>query len=793
MWIALATKGVPDHYAKRTARNGEVAVAVWIEALGGEAAIRLHRIGLVLATLMVVAVPSAVAQADVERRVDELLRRMTLEEKVGQLNLASNESDFDDATIRAGRVGAVINFNNAQDIARAQKAARQSRLGIPLMFGLDILHGFRTSFPLPLAETATFNPDLARRAAAVAAREATHVGVQWTYAPMADVARDPRWGRIVESSGEDPYLGRVFAAARVQGLRAGGLATGVKHFAGYGAASGGRDYDSTDIPVAELRDVFLPPFRAAIEAGSETVMSAFNALNGVPATANPWLLTGILRQEWGFNGFVISDWAAIPELIAHGIAADGPEAVRKAFLAGVDMDLAGRLYDLHLADEVREGRVPQSALDEAVRRVLRVKFRLGLFERPDIDETRVDAVFPTPDSRTLARQVAREAIVLLKNGGVLPLKESTRSLAVVGGLATSAKDQLGPHAARGHAEDTVTILDGITRRAERAGVSVAYAEGCDLACGTDAQFAPAVAAARSADAVVAVLGEPEAMSGEAASRAHLGLSGRQGELLQALVATGKPVILVLVAGRPLALGRAVETVPSILFAGYLGNEGGPAVAEILFGDANPSGKLPVTYPRAAGQVPLHYNRLPSGRPTLADNRFTLHYVDESIHPQFPFGFGLSYTTFRFSDLGIAKSRLTPWDTLEVNAMVTNTGARPGQEVAQLYIRDPVASRSRPVRELKAFEKVALGPGESRVVTLKVPARELGFHLEDGTYLVEPGRFDVWVGPDSQAPLGASFEIIEGLRRAPTPHDGVRRAADTGPLPVVGPTPVPALQ
>jgi beta-glucosidase len=737
-----------------------------------------RRLALVCAfALALPAAALALDRGEVERRADALIARMTLEEKIGQLTLSSNGPLYRPEEVRRGRVGALINFNNAQDVAAAQKLASESRLGVPVLFGLDVLHGFRTTFPLPLAETATFDPALARTAAEWAAREAAYIGVQWTYAPMADISRDPRWGRIVEGAGEDPFLARLFAAARVEGFRKGGLATGVKHFAGYGAASGGRDYDATDIPPAELRDVFLPPYRAAIEAGSETVMSAFNALNGLPATANPGLLTGILREEWGFTGFVVSDWAAIHELIAHGIAKDGAEAARKAFLAGVDMDMIGGLYDAHLADEVRAGRIAEAAIDEAVQRVLRVKLRLGLFERPSVDPSRVDAVFPTPQSRAAARAVAREAVVLLQNrGDVLPLPPSTRRIAVVGALAASAKDQLGPHAARGHAEDTVTILDGLRARAERAGASVAYAQGCDLRCTSADGFPAALAAAREADTVIAVLGEPEAMSGEAASRAHLDLPGRQSELLDALAATGKPVILVLVAGRPLAIGRELQKVSSALMAWYLGNEGAPALAEILFGDASPSGKLPLTWPRAVGQIPIHYNRLPTGRPTNPENRFTLGYMDESIEPLFPFGFGLSYASFRFSDLVVATPRASASETVEVRVTVTNAGARAGQEVVQLYIRDVVASRSRPVRELKAFEKIALAPGESRAVTLRVPARELGFHLEDGTYVVEPGRFDLWVGADSRADRAGSFELLDGLRLPPGQREAARARA-----------------
>ena len=517
----------------------------------------------------------ALAANHAGRQVEDLLARMTLDEKIGQLNLVSHGPLFPGYDfLRQGRAGAVINFNNPQDVAAAQKAARESRLGIPLLFSLDVLHGFRTIYPVPLAETATFNPGLSRLASEWAAREAAYIGVQWTFAPMADISRDPRWGRIVEGSGEDPYVGRVFAAARVEGFRAGGLATGAKHFAGYGKVVGGRDYDATEVPTTTLRDVVLPPFRAAVEAGSLSLMSAFNALNGLPATANPWLLTDVLRGEWGFDGFVISDWAAIEELLGHGLAADGAEAARKAFLAGVDMDLMGRLYERHLADEVKAGRVPLARIDDAVRRVLRAKFRLGLFDRPDADASRSDAVFPTPQSREVSLTVARETLVLLQNrNGALPLSAPTRSVAVVGGLATGRFDLLGPHAARGHEEDTVPLLDALRRRAAAADVALSFAAGCDPLCGGDAGFAEAIETARSADVVVAVLGEPRDMSGEAASRAYLGLPGRQPQLLEALVGTGKPVVVVLLGGRPLELGPIAEELSAVLMAWYPGTGG----------------------------------------------------------------------------------------------------------------------------------------------------------------------------------------------------------------------------
>jgi beta-glucosidase len=713
----------------------------------------------------------------IEQKVDELLGRMSLEEKVGQLNLVSHGPPLKWNEISEGRIGALLNFNAAEDIAKAQALARQSRLKIPPLFGLDVLHGFRTQFPIPLGEAAAFNPERSREAAAWAAREASHIGLQWTFAPMADLSRDIRWGRIVEGFGEDPYLGAILTAARVEGFRQGGLATAVKHFAGYGAPQGGRDYDASYIPPAELRDIYLPPFRAAIAAGSVSVMAAFNALNGVPATANSWLLEKVLRDEVGFDGFVTSDWAGIHELIGHGVAASGAEAARRALLAGVDMDMMGELYIRHLPDEVRAGRVPLEAVDEAVRRVLRAKFRLGLFERPDADPTHVDAIFPSAEARAASRAVARETLVLLRNtGNALPVRPEVRRIAVIGPLADAPRDQLGPHAARGHASDSVTIVEGIRRRAQANGIAVSYHAACDRLCSREEGLADALEAARQADLVIAVFGEPEVLSGEAASRAHLALNGRQPEILRALAELGKPVALVLVAGRPLILGEFAETIPAIVMAWYPGTEGGSAVADVLFGDAAPSGKLPVSWPRSVGQIPIYYNRLPSGRPTREDNRFTLNYIDEAVTPLFPFGFGLGYSRFDYVGSSIADTTLSPRDNLEVTVTLRNAGKRPGQEVVQLYARDPVASRSRPLRELKAFRKVALQAGEQRSVVLTVPVRELGFHRDDGTYVVEAGAIQLFVGGDSLANSIGEVTITEDLQLSP----GQRQVAGSEP-------------
>jgi beta-glucosidase len=739
------------------------------------------RLSYVLGLLSALAVSSltlngVTAQEAIERRVSELLGQMTLEEKVGQLNLVSHGPPLRWEDISEGKAGAVLNFNNAEDVARAQALVQQSRLKIPLLYGLDVLHGFRTQFPLPLGEAAAFNPRISLLASEWAAKEASYVGVNWTFAPMADLSRDSRWGRIVEGFGEDPYLGSVLTAARVQGFRKGGLAAATKHFAGYGAPQGGRDYDTTYIPRAEMYDTYLPSFRAAAEAGSASFMAAFNALNGEPSTANAWLLTDVLRNQWGFDGFVTSDWVGIGELLNHGVAADGAEAARKAILAGVDMDMMGQLYIKHLPDEVRAGRVPESVIDESVRRILRTKMRLGLFDQPAIDPKRTDANFPSKEARQAAREVARETLVLLQNkGDLLPVKSGTRSIAVIGPLADAPQDQMGPHAARGHKEDSVTMLQGIRQRAQSAGITVNHAPACDLMCRSTEQLPAAIEAAKKADLVIAVFGEPQELSGEAASRAYLDLSGKQKEVLEALADTGKPIALVIIGGRPQILNSLAERIPSILMAWYPGTEGGNAVADVLFGDFSPSGKLPLTWPRATGQLPMYYNRLPSSRPTLPNNRFTLHYIDEAITPLYPFGWGLSYTQFAYSDATIGQKQLDAGQMLDVSVNVTNKGSRAGQEVVQLYIRDPVASRSRPLRQLKAFEKISLNPGETKRVTLRVPVESLGFHLDDGSYVVEAGAIQVFVGGNSLAEQVGEVEIVKTIS---LPSDERRASVST---------------
>lgn len=693
--------------------------------------------------------------AQIETRLEALLARMSLDEKIGQLNLAAFSPTFSRSELEEGRVGAMLAVTRPQEIVDMQAAARRARHGIPLLIGLDVLHGLRTIFPLPMAEVASFDPDLAKATARAAGREAAAIGINWTFAPMADLARDPRWGRMNEGFGEDPLLGRLFTKARVEGFHEAGIATTLKHFAGYGSALGGRDYDMGVIAPGDLFDSYLPPFKAGIEAGSESVMNAFLSLNGMPVAVNRTMLTGILRDRWKYPGFVVSDWNSVGELLEHGVAKDEAEAARKALLAGIDMDMYSGFYAAHLADEVKAGRVPEAAVTEAARRVLRSKLRMGLFERPDPDTARVDPDPPSPDMRDLARRAARDSAVLLRNDGILPLAGGRR-IAVIGELGQTQRHLVGPHAAMFRPEDGVSVLEGLRRR---GGATLSFAQGCDILCESDAGFAAAERAARDADIVLAVLGEANEMSGEAASRARLTLPGLQGELLNRLVATGKPVVLVLIAGRPIELGPAIDQLGAALMAWFPGTEGGNAIADLLFGDAEPAGKLPVSWPRSVGQVPLPYDLPPTGRPNDPANHYTLRYVDEAITPLFPFGYGKTYTEWTLTDVELAQRKLPKEGRLELRATLRNTGSRPGRQVVQLYVRQLHASRSRPGRQLKAFRKVALPPGQAEALDLTVPVAELGFHLDDGTYVVEPGRYQVFLGTASDAQLAGEFEVL----------------------------------
>lgn len=722
-----------------------------------------------LAAALVLAPRSATPADDGAQRIDALLARMTLEDKVGQLQQLDGLAEGDyrpehPELVRKGLLGATLNVRGAARTNRLQRIAlEESRLGIPLLFGFDVIHGYRTIFPIPLGQAASWDPEAVERAAAVAAAEARAVGLRWTFAPMLDIARDPRWGRIAEGAGEDPYLASAMARAQVHGYQGGdGSAPGklmacAKHWVAYGAAESGRDYNTVDVSERTLREIYFPPFKAAVDAGVGSVMSAFNDLDGVPASANPFTLTQVLRGEWGFDGFVVSDYESVKELIAHGAADGEPEAALAALGAGVDLEMVSRLYVRHVPELVRGGRLRADVLDQAVRRLLRAKQRLGLFEHPYTDEVPESDVLARPEYLAHARALAARSFVLLENdGGLLPLRKDLRKLAVIGPLADDRKVPLGSWSGDGREQDTVSVLAGL-RAAVKPGVDVVYAKGCEIDGTSDAGFAEALAAARGADAAVVVVGEHADMSGEAASRASLDLPGRQLDLIQALATTGTPLVVVLMNGRPLTLGAVAAHAPAILETWFPGTQAGHAVADVLFGDVAPGGKLPATFPRAVGQVPLYYNHKRTGRPPSAE-KYTSKYLDVPVTPLYPFGFGLSYTTFQLSDVRLGATRIPPDGTLDVAVDVANVGPRAGDEVVQLYVTDVAASVTRPVKELKGFARVALAPGETRRVAFRLGPRELGFLDRDLRFTVEPGRFKVMVGQSSESGREAFFEV-----------------------------------
>ncbi len=709
-------------------------------------------------------VPSRPRDPAIEARVAELLGRMSLDEKVGQMFMGGWSPDFDMGEVDRQSLGILSNLDDAAHMVAIRDRAAATRLAIPLLYSRDLLHGYRTLFPMPLGVAASFDEEAMTVAAVNTGREGASQGLDVSLAPMIDLSRDARWGRVIEGPGEDVLLARRFAAATVRGLAAGGMAATLKHFVGYGAAEAGRDYNSVDLSETRLRDLYLPPFKAGIDAGAQIVMAAFNTLNGVPGTANRHTLRRILREEWGFDGIVMSDWYAVSELMQHGVAADPADAVEKAVMAGIDVDMASGLYRDHLADLVRAGRVPMARIDEAVGNVLRVKFRLGLFG-PANPQRRVDpatsaSALATPQIREAARDVARRSIVLLKNDGdILPIVRPPTRIAVIGGMAADAGDHMGAWGALAEREDTPLFVDELRQRLAPMGTVVRFTAGCDGACKSEDGFAEAEATARAADLVVAVLGEPWWMTAESTSRTRLGLPGHQQALLDRLAATGKPIVLIVLAGRPMVLGDVAPKAAAIFYAYSPGTMGGPALVDLITGAANPSARLPMSMPRAVGQVPIAYDRLPTGRPWKPNDALATRYMDEEITPMWPFGFGLSYTRFGFSAPVVERARVTLADTVRVTTTVTNTGARAGRESVQLYVHDEVASRSRPRRELKAFAMVRLEPGESRKVTLEVPVGELGFHDDAGGWLVEPGRFEVFVGPNSDAETSTSFEVV----------------------------------
>jgi len=739
---------------------------------------------------------AALTDPVLEARVNALLGQMTLEEKVGQVNqrdafagvtgLGEGGSKWDEAAAK-GEIGSLFNMTKPTMINAVQKSAvEKSRLHIPVLFGLDVIHGFRTTFPVPLGMSAAWNPRLVERASRIAAEEASAAGVRWTFSPMVDIARDARWGRIVEGAGEDPYLGSVMAAAYVRGYQgqrldsSDSIAACAKHYVAYGAAEGGRDYNTTEVSERTLRQVYLPPFHAAVEAGAATLMSAFNALDGVPASANHFTLTEILKQEWKFPGLVVSDYGSVRELIPHGIANDGATAARKALLAGVDMDMEDHLYDT-LVDQVKSGAVPEAAIDEAVRRVLRVKLALGLFDHPYVKESpRAEKI--NPAYRETARTMAGQSLVLLKNdavaGGapILPLTSKVKTVAIIGPLADAARDMLGAWStSESSPSDVVTLRAAFEDYAKQHQMTITYAKGTDVWGSSEVGFAEAVEAARRADVAVLALGEEAWSSGEAGSRAHLDVPGNQEKLLEAVAATGRPVVVVLFNGHPPTLTSALPHMTALLEAWFPGIEAGPAIVQTLFGDANPSGRLTVSFPRSVGQEPLYYNALPTGRPPGKldlthpprdfGERFFSRYIDEQNAPLFPFGFGLSYTNFSFSSLTLSGKPLSAAalnagraEPLRVSAEVKNIGDRGGDEVVQFYVREQGTSVARSVRELKGFQRISLAPGESKRVEFTLGRDELKFWNIDMKDVVEPAKVTVWIGPSSVEGSEAQLQV-----------------------------------
>ncbi len=738
------------------------------------------------------AIPGGINDRALDAKVEGLLRKMTLDEKVGQLvqysagqptGPGTGRTDYEDM-IAKGEIGALFNISTAKEVNTYQRiAVEKSRLHIPIIFGLDVIHGFRTEFPIPLGLASTWDPALVEKAARVAAREASASGIRWTFSPMVDIARDGRWGRMAEGAGEDPFLGSAMAAAYVRGYQGtrldatDSIAACAKHYVGYGAAEGGRDYNSTEISEHTLRQFYLPPFYAAVEAGTATIMSAFNSINGVPSSANPFTLTQVLRKEWGFRGVVDSDWTSVAELIPHGIANDGATAARKAFLAGVDVDMASSLYHDNMAKLVKSGEVPQATVDEAVRRVLRVKLALGLFNHPYTDEKAEAAAMLQPESLTLARTAAERSFVLLKNAAntsgtpLLPLSAEIHTIALVGPLGDDGPNMLGSWAGLGKGEDVVSLRTALAKRIGADNLLVA--KGVGILGGKDEDIAAAVDTAKEADLTILVLGEQAwEMTGEAASRSNPGLPGRQQELLQAVVATGKPVVLVLCSGRPLISPWSFEHVPAVLAAWFPGIQGGPALVNVLFGKTAPTGKLVVSWPRSVGQEPLYYNALNTGRPagTLGgDEKYVSRYIDELNSPQFPFGFGLSYTNYQYGVTEISAKQLkasslnaglgkTP-RILTVSTSVTNSGKRAGEEIVQLYVRLEGTSVTQPVRALKGFQRIALAPGETKKVTFDLGPEALALWNDRNQFAAEPARATVWISPDSASGAGAKLDIV----------------------------------
>ncbi|MCB0546105.1 MAG: beta-glucosidase BglX [Phaeodactylibacter sp.] len=713
---------------------------------------------------------------DISRKVDSVLALMTLEEKIGQMTLYTTDWGSTGPTIRpgytddirSGRCGVLFNSHTAAFTRELQRVAmEESRLKIPLLFGFDVIHGYKTMFPIPLGEAASWDMKAIERSAEVAAAEAAAAGLQWTFAPMVDITRDPRWGRVMEGPGEDTYLAAQMARAFVKGFQgesfenADRVLACVKHFAAYGAPIGGRDYNTVDMSERMFREVYLPPYQAGVEAGAWTVMASFNEIDGVPATGNSWLLMDILRGEWNFPGFVVTDYTGINELVEHGIVANRKEAGELAVLAGVDMDMQSAAYQEYLKKSVEEGKVPEARIDEAVRRILRTKFMLGLFDDPYkySDVAREQRVLLSAEHQEASRDVARKSIVLLRNEGVLPLAKSIKSLAVIGPLADDQANLIGAWSGAGEGRHCVSLLTGI-RNKLGTGTDILYAKGCAIEGGDQSGFSEALDAAQKADAVILAIGEHKDMTGEATSQVQIRLRGQQEELARQLVATGKPVAVVLMNGRPLVIPWLAENSPALLECWWLGTQAGNAIADVLFGDYNPSGKLPITFPRHEGQIPIYYSHKNTGRPFNPESKWTTKYTDIPNSPQFPFGYGLSYTSFRYGKPQVDKTVFRKGQAVKVSVTVENTGHRAGEEVVQLYVRDLAGSVTRPVKELKGFQKIALKPGERREVQFTLTENDLAFYTRNMQWAAEPGTFDLMVGGSSDDVQAVRVTMIE---------------------------------
>jgi beta-glucosidase len=717
--------------------------------------------------------------AVIDGKIDALLAQMTLEEKVGQLNqytgdrlatgpVTANSTKYED--IKSGKVGSMLNVRGAKDTRMVQELAMQSRLKIPLLFGLDVIHGYRVTFPVPLAEAASWDLKAIEASARIAATESAASGQHWTFAPMVDVSRDPRWGRVMEGAGEDTYLGSLIARARVKGFQGNGLGNldaimaCVKHFAAYGAAIGGRDYNTVDMSERMLWETYLPPFKAALDAGAATFMNSFNDLNGIPATGNSYLQRSILKGKWGFTGFVVSDWGSIREMVQHGFAKDNVQAAELAIKAGSDMDMEGHAYLSSLPQLVKENKVNVALIDDAVRRILRKKFELGLFDDPYrfSNEAREKTILNSAANRAMARDVARKSIVLLKNEKqLLPLSKTLKSIAVIGPLAKSSVDMMGFWSVKWDNDHLVSLYEGLQNKVGK-NTKLLYAEGCDLRDTAKCDFAQAAAVARQADVVIMAVGEAFDMSGEAKSKANIHLPGAQEELVKAVYKTGKPMVVLTMSGRPLIFNWTADHASALLHTWWLGSEAGNAMADVLFGDYNPAGKLPMSFPRDEGQIPVYYNYKSTGRPSPTDIASTYRsgYLDMQNSPKFAFGYGLSYTTFSLTDLKLDKKQLAISDSLTVTCRLTNTGKHAGEEVVQLYLQDVFASVTRPVKELKGFEKVYLRPGDSKVIRFVINKEALSFYDQQMNWRAEPGEFKLMIGNSSDhITLQDKFELV----------------------------------